>query len=94
MNLIRKSWKWKKVHIYFNKHHPYSIVNVSGNDALLIDFTNTNNLGGGGIPQPPGFVGYPMPPPLPNLPMDPYPYRVRKQYNIFSLFLNSNHFFV
>lgn len=47
-----------------------------GNDALLIDFSNTNNLGGGGIPQPPGFVGFPLPPALPNVPMNPYPYKM------------------
>ncbi|CAG9864370.1 unnamed protein product [Phyllotreta striolata] len=34
------------------------------NDALLIDLSS-NNLGGGGMPQPPGFFGYPVPPPLP-----------------------------
>lgn len=52
---------------------------ILGNDALLIDLSNTNNFGGGGgIPQPPGFVGFPMPPPLPNLPIDPYPYKVSK----------------
>ncbi|CAH1118000.1 unnamed protein product [Phaedon cochleariae] len=45
-----------------------------GNDALLIDLSsnNSNNLGGGGMPQPPGFMGYPLPPPLPHL-MDPMP---------------------
>ncbi|KAG5883041.1 hypothetical protein JTB14_010430 [Gonioctena quinquepunctata] len=43
-----------------------------GNDALLIDLSgsNSNNLGGGGMPQPPGFFGYPQPPPLPHF-MDP-----------------------
>ncbi|XP_018569365.1 IST1 homolog isoform X3 [Anoplophora glabripennis] len=42
-----------------------------GKDALLIDLSNSNDLGGGGgMPQPPGFLGYPQPPPLPHL-MDP-----------------------
>ncbi|KAJ8944503.1 hypothetical protein NQ318_011761 [Aromia moschata] len=45
-----------------------------GSDALLIDLSNnSNNLGGGGgMPQPPGFLGYPQPPPLPHL-TDPMP---------------------
>ncbi|XP_050502225.1 IST1 homolog isoform X7 [Diabrotica virgifera virgifera] len=46
-----------------------------GHDALLIDLS-TNNLGGGGMPQPPGFFGYPQPPPLPQFvnPMPPQPF--------------------
>lgn len=46
-----------------------------GKDAMLIDLSDRNNLGGGGggMPQPPGFVGFPQPPPLPNL-VDPFPY--------------------
>lgn len=40
---------------------------VTGKDSLLIDFGEKNNLG---IPQPPGFVGYPQPPPLPTMPFD------------------------
>lgn len=35
-------------------------------DTFLIDLSDKNNLGGGGgVPQPPGFVGYPQPPMLP-----------------------------
>lgn len=47
-----------------------------GNDALLIDLSdqNKNNLGGGGIPQPPGFVGYPQPPAFPNFALGPEPF--------------------
>lgn len=46
-----------------------------GNDALLIDLSadNKNNLGGGpngGMPQPPGFVGFPQAPTIPPL-LDP-----------------------
>ncbi|XP_060518015.1 IST1 homolog isoform X4 [Cylas formicarius] len=42
-----------------------------GTDAMLIDLSDgKNNLGGSGMPQPPGFVGYPQPPALPTL-MDP-----------------------
>ncbi|XP_023014171.2 increased sodium tolerance 1-like protein isoform X2 [Leptinotarsa decemlineata] len=50
---------------------PHVMSMEKGNDALLIDLSsNSNNLGGGGMPQPPGFLGYPQPPPLPHL-MDP-----------------------
>ncbi|XP_030754895.1 IST1 homolog isoform X2 [Sitophilus oryzae] len=48
-----------------------------GNDAMLIDLSDRNNLGGGGgIPQPPGFVGYPQPPsfPAPNPDLVPFSY--------------------
>lgn len=47
-----------------------------GKDALLIDLSqdNKNNLGGGGMPQPPGFLGYPQPPALPNFQMPPAPF--------------------
>lgn len=41
-----------------------------GKDALLIDLSDRNNLGGG-MPQPPGFLGYPQPPPLPGFPNAP-----------------------
>ncbi|KAF4520451.1 hypothetical protein B566_EDAN004023 [Ephemera danica] len=43
---------------------------TTGLDALLIDFNNDrNNLGGGGggMPEPAGFVGFPQPPHLPNM---------------------------
>ncbi|XP_049821928.1 IST1 homolog isoform X2 [Aethina tumida] len=48
----------------------------TGKDALLIDLSqdNKNNLGGGGMPQPPGFFGYPQPPALPNFQMPPAPF--------------------
>ncbi|XP_072383675.1 IST1 homolog isoform X5 [Diabrotica undecimpunctata] len=57
-----------------------------GHDALLIDLS-TNNLGGGGMPQPPGFFGYPQPPPLPQFvnPMPQpftYPDQKGKELNI------------
>lgn len=42
-----------------------------GRDALLIDLSDRNNLGGGGMPQPPGFLGYPPPPALPGFPNAP-----------------------
>lgn len=53
-------------------------------DGALIDLSDPNNLGGGGsggIPQPPGFIGYPQPPPLPTtVPFD-YPVSTnRKSY--------------
>ncbi|XP_044266088.1 IST1 homolog isoform X2 [Tribolium madens] len=40
-------------------------------DALLIDLSDKNNLGGGsgGYPAPFGFLGYPQPPPLPAMTM-------------------------
>ncbi|KAF7279447.1 increased sodium tolerance 1-like protein isoform X2 [Rhynchophorus ferrugineus] len=47
------------------------------NDAMLIDLTDKNNLGGGGggLPQPPGFVGYPQPPTFPvPPPINPVPF--------------------
>lgn len=50
-----------------------------GKDALLIDLSDRNNLGGGGMPQPPGFFGYPPPPALPgftNAPTAPFNYPV------------------
>ncbi|CAH1988384.1 unnamed protein product [Acanthoscelides obtectus] len=54
---------------------PQVMAQDKGKDALLIDLSNSNNLGGGGggMPQPPGFVGFPQPPPLPNL-MEPFAY--------------------
>lgn len=47
-----------------------------GIDALL-NINDSNNLGGntssgGGMPQPPGFIGFPQPPLLPNVPFN-YP---------------------
>jgi vacuolar protein sorting-associated protein IST1 len=39
-------------------------------DGFLIDLDGKNNLDGG-IPQPPGFIGYPQPPPLPIMPHPP-----------------------
>lgn len=50
---------------------------TSGKDALLIDLSDRNNLGG--IPQPPGFLGYPQPPTIPefpNAPTAPFSYPV------------------
>ncbi|KAJ1522565.1 hypothetical protein ONE63_001750 [Megalurothrips usitatus] len=39
----------------------------SGDDVLLLDFDqDKNNLGGNGVPQPAGFVGFPQPPMLPS----------------------------
>jgi len=40
-------------------------------DGMLIDLSDRNNLGGGGTPQPPGFIGYPQAPALPSMPMPP-----------------------
>lgn len=37
-------------------------------DGILIDLSDKNNLGGGGILQPLGFIGYPQPPALPHIP--------------------------
>nr|CAI5866609.1 unnamed protein product [Callosobruchus analis] len=51
---------------------PQIMAQDKGKDALLIDLSNSNNLGGG-MPQPPGFVGFPQPPPLPNL-LEPFAY--------------------
>lgn len=43
-------------------------------EAHLIDLTDKNNLnGGGGMPNPMGFVGYPQPPQMPVLPHMPAP---------------------
>ncbi|GAB0091684.1 IST1 homolog [Sergentomyia squamirostris] len=39
-------------------------------DGVLIDLSDRNNLDGG-IPQPPGFIGFPQPPPLPQMPQPP-----------------------
>ncbi|XP_056648346.1 IST1 homolog isoform X1 [Diorhabda sublineata] len=53
---------------------PQIMAMEKGHDALLIDLSS-NNLGGGGsggLPQPPGFLGYPQPPPLPYM-ADPMP---------------------
>uniref|UniRef100_A0AAR5P2N2 IST1 homolog n=1 Tax=Dendroctonus ponderosae TaxID=77166 RepID=A0AAR5P2N2_DENPD len=49
---------------------PQVMAMEKGHDALLIDLSDLrNNLGGGGsnggLPQPPGFVGYPQPPQMP-----------------------------
>nr|CAH7744484.1 unnamed protein product [Callosobruchus chinensis] len=52
---------------------PQIMAQDKGKDALLIDLSNSNNLGGGGMPQPPGFLGFPQPPPLPNL-LEPFAY--------------------
>lgn len=55
-----------------------------GKDALLIDLSDRNNLGGGGMPQPPGFLGYPPPPALPgfaNAPTAPFNYPPPKEDN-------------
>lgn len=54
---------------------PQVMAMEKGNDALLIDLSadNKNNLGGGpngGMPQPPGFVGFPQAPTIPPL-LDP-----------------------
>ncbi|KAL3282603.1 hypothetical protein HHI36_005778 [Cryptolaemus montrouzieri] len=45
-------------------------------DALLIDLSDRNNLGGGGggMPHPPGFLGYPQPPSIPDFPPVPFNY--------------------
>ncbi|XP_044751621.1 IST1 homolog isoform X1 [Coccinella septempunctata] len=43
-------------------------------DALLIDLSDKNNLGGGGMPHPPGFLGYPQPPAIPDFPPVPFEY--------------------
>lgn len=44
-------------------------------DGVLIDLSDKNNLGGGGgMPQPPGFIGYPQAPGLP--PHVPFNYPV------------------
>lgn len=59
-----------------------------GKDALLIDLSDRNNLGGGGgMPQPPGFVGYPQPPVLPEFPNAPtapfsYPVSCHQKFTI------------
>ncbi|XP_060518013.1 IST1 homolog isoform X2 [Cylas formicarius] len=39
-------------------------------EVMATEKDGKNNLGGSGMPQPPGFVGYPQPPALPTL-MDP-----------------------
>ncbi|KAK3917182.1 IST1-like protein [Frankliniella fusca] len=39
----------------------------AGEDVLLLDLDqDKNNLGGGGIPQPAGFIGFPQPPMIPS----------------------------
>ncbi|XP_045470491.1 IST1 homolog isoform X2 [Harmonia axyridis] len=43
-------------------------------DAMLIDLSDKNNLGGGGMPHPPGFLGYPQPPAFPDFPAVPFEY--------------------
>lgn len=67
---------------------------------MLIDFSNnSNDLGGGGMPQPPGFLGYPQPPPLPHL-VNPLPgafaypvsfcwyyFLYQSLYNVYSIFI-------
>ncbi|XP_063917920.1 IST1 homolog isoform X2 [Zophobas morio] len=54
-------------------------------DAMLIDLSDRNNLGGGGMPAPPGFYGFPQPPPLPPmtdpLPTPPFTYPPLKDQN-------------
>ncbi|KAK9869825.1 hypothetical protein WA026_003554 [Henosepilachna vigintioctopunctata] len=45
-----------------------------GKDAFLIDLSDKNNLGGGGMPHPPGFLGYPQPPSVPDFPPVPFNY--------------------
>ncbi|KAJ6641450.1 IST1 like [Pseudolycoriella hygida] len=64
--------------IYHIDYEPDSQVMKGDNidDGVLIDFTDRNNLGGGGsggntVPQPLGFIGYPQPPALPNMPLPP-----------------------
>jgi vacuolar protein sorting-associated protein IST1 len=60
-----------------------------GKDAMLIDLSDRNNLGGGGsggMPAPPGFYGYPQPPPLPAMtmmdtPPPPFSYPPLKDQN-------------
>ncbi|XP_008194059.1 IST1 homolog isoform X4 [Tribolium castaneum] len=56
-----------------------------GKDALLIDLSDKNNLGGGGgYPAPLGFLGYPQPPPLPAMvdpPPAPFSYPPSKDQN-------------
>ncbi|CAH0557446.1 unnamed protein product [Brassicogethes aeneus] len=52
-----------------------------GKDALLIDLSqDRNNLGGGGggMPQPPGFFGFPQAPALPHFEMPPAPFSYPK----------------
>lgn len=72
MNRIHKSWNWKKVFLLeFKKDVNTHCV---GKDALLIDLSDRNNLGGGGVPAPPGFFGYPQPPPLPVMDQQPVPF--------------------
>ena len=55
-------------------------LHVVGKDAMLIDLSDRNNLGGGGMPAPPGFYGFPQPPPWPPmtdpLPTPPFTYPV------------------
>lgn len=76
----------------YNVHYepdPQIMAMEKAHDALLIDLSS-NNLGGGGsggMPQPPGFYGYPQPPPLPHMsdPMPPpfsYPPPREKELNI------------
>lgn len=61
-------------------------------DTFLIDLSDKNNLGGsgsdGGVPQPPGFVGFPHPPELPPQgPNQPFNYPVSGINNLGNRFV-------
>lgn len=49
---------------------------IVGMDAMLIDLSDKNNLGGNSYPPAPqaGFIGYPQPPPVPAVPSLPFNY--------------------
>lgn len=56
-------------HSFKVPYEPDQQVMEQDKDAVLIDLSDRNNLGGGSaMPHPPGFFGYPPPPAMPNLP--------------------------
>lgn len=64
-------------------YEPDPTVMEKETDGVLIDFNDKNNLGGGGLPQPPGFVMFPQPPPLPHFENDPFGYPVSNKFRFF-----------